>query len=142
MIARAELFERAATAMVVLDASLDVVDANPAAARLFGDRPLEDCMRPEDAALLRSMLEAGDEAAIEIRVRTSRGELRVDVDAVQLEDGSWLLSLHVPHGARQAIDRLPTDRAALALWLAEMPRSRTHRRTGRAARRLGAPRAA
>lgn len=135
MIARAELFERAPTAMVVLDASLDVVDANPAAARLLGDRPLDACMRPEDVVALRAAFGTADEAAIDIRVWTAQGEVRVDLDAVRLEDGSWLVSLHAPHRARQGVR---SDPAALELWLAEMPRARTHPRTGRAARRLRA----
>lgn len=138
MIARAELFECAPTAMVVLDASLEVVDANPAAARLLGDRPLDECLRPEDVVALRAALDAGDEAALEIRVRTASGEIRVDLDAVRLEDASWLVSLHAPHRARHGMDPLGNDPAALAQWLAEMPRGRTHPRTGRAARRLRA----
>lgn len=138
---RGELFERAATAMIVVESAMAVVDANPAAARLLGDATLEECVAARDLPALRAALAHADEVALTVRARCVDGERLVDVDGARLDDGTWLLSLHARRerpraaawehllarvepaereGARHALELLWSDPGALQALVADV----------------------
>lgn len=140
MTGRGELFERAPTAMIVVDDTLAVIDANDAAARLLGDALLEECVAPDDLYALRGTLDAAEELATAVHARCAEGDRVLDVEGTRLDDGSWLLSLHARRerprepawerllarvepsdreGARQVLELLRRDPGAMHALIAD-----------------------